>query len=270
MRPRSQRQLHRDPVAAIENPQSSRASWWPLNVNFSSFTRWRSRNEPLGHVGSGIARSAAVVARLVLTAVPLTLSVGCGEKLEPIVSDYTENFDRQAIGPTWRDSGGGYRIVNGELTTSGAHHHPIWLRKRLPRDISMEFDVRTTSPDGDIRFVIFGDGKSANPDGDGCQSSGYELVFGGWKNHVSVLCREHQQSGGHQGVRTDWPVVPGRTYHNYITRKDGIIAWYIDGHDMMSWTDPQPLAGKGHEAFGFDGGETEVFFDNLVVGPYHI
>lgn len=216
------------------------------------------------------APKAVLASRSLLFAALMSCAVGCGEKLEPIVSDFTESFDRQDIGATWRDSGGGYRLVNGELVASHARHHPIWLRKKLPQDISMEFDVRTESPDGDIRFVIFGDGKSANPDGEGCQSSGYEFVFGGWKNHVSMLCREHRQSGGHQGVRTDWPVVPGRTYHNYITRKGGVIAWYIDGHDMMSWTDPEPLTGKGHEAMGFDGADTEVFFDNLVVGPYHI
>ncbi|MEO7035359.1 MAG: hypothetical protein ABI548_15650 [Polyangiaceae bacterium] len=196
--------------------------------------------------------------------------MGCGEKLEPIVADFNENFERAGVGSTWRDSGGSYRIVSGELVASHARHHPIWLRRRLPRDISMEFDARTMSPDGDIRVVVFGDGKSANPEAEGCQSTGYELVFGGWKNHLSELCRGGQTDGGHQRARTDWPVVPGRTYHNYVTRKDGIIAWYIDGHEMMSWTDPEPLTGPGHDAFGFDGGETEVFFDNLVIGPYHI
>jgi len=205
---------------------------------------------------------------LLLTAL-LTVGVGCTEKLEPIVGEFTENFDRSAIGSSWRDSGGNYRIVNGELAATSPRHHPLWLRKQLPRDVAIEFDAHTASPDGDIRVTLFGDGKSTNPDDEGCQSTGYELVFGGRKNQLSELCRGRQASAGHQGARTDWPVVPDRPYHYYITRKGGEIAWYIGGHEMMTWTDPEPLTGKGHEAFGFDGGETEVFFDNLVIAPYH-
>lgn len=216
-------------------------------------------------------RASCILARwgLASLVVALAASSGCREKLEPIVSDFSESFDRDAPGSDWRDSGGDWRIVNGELATGNAHHHPIWLRKKLPRDISLEFDARPAGPNGDIRVVIFGDGKSANPDAEGCQSTGYELVFGGWKNKLSVLCRGNQPGGGHQGARTDWPVIAGQTYHVYITRKDGLVSWYIGGHDMMAWLDPNPLSGPGHEAFGFDGGEGEVFFDNLVVGPFH-
>jgi hypothetical protein len=85
-----------------------------------------------------------------------------------------------------------------------------------------------------------------------------------------VLCRGDQTGGGHQRARTDWPVIAGQTYHCYITRKDGIVAWYINGHDMMAWEDRNPLSGPGHEAFGFDAGDGEVVFDNLIIGPYHL
>jgi hypothetical protein len=208
--------------------------------------------------------------RLLLVVIPLAAGVGCREKLEPLVSDFNESFDRETLGSDWRDSGGNYRIVNGELASGGARHHPLWLRKKLPSDISVEFDARPSGPNGDVRVIIFGDGKSANPDAEGCQSSGYELVFGGWKNKLSVLCRGDQTGGGHQRARTDWPVISGQTYHCYITRKDGTVAWYINGHDMMAWEDPNPLSGPGHEAFGFDGGDGDVAFDNLIIGPYHL
>ena len=73
--------------------------------------------------------------------------------------------------------------------------------------------------------------------------------------------------GGHLRVRTDWPVIQGRTYHHYITRRGGLIEWFIDGHDMMAWLDPHPFSGPGHEFFGFDGGTSEIAFDNLVIAP---
>lgn len=217
-----------------------------------------------------LGRTTRAGGSLCLLAISLLASAGCRAKLEPITSDLRETFDRSDIGPAWRDTGGKFQIVNGELSTNAGRHHPIWLQRQLPKDISLEFDVRTTSQDADIRVVLFGDGKSANPDVQGCQSSGYELVFGGGKNQLSVICRGGQTDGGHQRARSDWPVVPDRTYHFYITRKDGVVSWYVDGHDMLSWSDPEPLSGVGHEAFAFVGGQSEVFFDNLVIGPYHI
>jgi hypothetical protein len=195
--------------------------------------------------------------------------LGCREKPESIVSDFSDSFDREELGSDWRDSGGHYAIVNGEVAARNVRHHPLWLRKKLQHDLSLEFDVRTTSSEGDIRVVIFGDGKSANPDSVACQSTGYELVLGGGKNKRSELCRGDEQGGGHRRVRTDWPITPGMVYHFYITRRGGLLSWYIGGHDMMAWDDPNPLAGAGHDYFGFDGGESEVFFDNLVIAPYH-
>lgn len=202
-------------------------------------------------------------------AVALLASGGCGEKLAPISGEFRENFSRSELGSAWRDTGGAYRIVNGELTARRARYHPLWLRRQLPTDLSLEFDVRTSGSNGDIRVVLFGNGKSTTPDAQGCQSTGYQLVFGGWNNQLSVLCRADQRDQGHQRARADWPVLSNRSYHFYVTRKEGVVAWYIDGHEMMSWRDPEPLQGPGHEALGLVGGESEVFFDNLVIGPYH-
>jgi len=215
------------------------------------------------------ARGTVLCLYLGLLGVTLA-GAGCREKPDPVVTDFSDSFDRQELGSDWRDSGGHYSIVNGELAARNVRHHPLWLRKKLTPDVSLEFDVRTTSPEGDIRVVLFGDGKSANPDDSlGCPSSGYELVFGGGKNKRSEICRGLDKGAGHRRVRTDWPVFPGMVYHFYITRKGGLISWYIGGHDMLAWEDPSPLTGPGHESFGFDGGEGEVFFDNLVIAPYH-
>jgi hypothetical protein len=46
-----------------------------------------------------------------------------------------------------------------------------------------------------------------------------------------------------------------------------MLSWFIGGHPMLEWNDPAPLGGPEHSAFGFDGGEGEIFFDNLTVAP---
>lgn len=204
---------------------------------------------------------------MLLPAVLLALLTGCRRRDEPITKEFTETFDRNEIGDGWRDTGGKFRIEKGELVGRNIQHNPIWLRKELPADASIEFDVRTTAPVGSIRVIVYGDGKSKTPEQEGCQSSGYALVFGGWNNKLSVMCRGDQANAGHVRARSDWPVVPDLTYHFYVTRKGGVLSWFIGGHDMMQWSDPAPLTGPGHTAFGIDGEGGEVFFDNLTIAP---
>jgi hypothetical protein len=203
---------------------------------------------------------------LALSSTP-ALAAGCRSSDPLLAGTFKEEFERADLGSDWRDTGGHYRIVDGTLAAKGARNHPLWLRKRLPHDVAIEFDANPTGEDGDIRVTLFGDGKSTNASDGGCGSTGYTLIFGAMKNKLDVLCREQQPAGGHSTARSDWQVVPGRTYHYYITRKGDIVDWYVDGLAMLAFRDPQPLAGPGHEYFAFDGWESEVFFDNLTIGP---
>ena len=41
----------------------------------------------------------------------------------------------------------------------------------------------------------------------------------------------------------------------------------LDGRPFLSWTDPQPLAGAGHEYLGVNDWESPVSFDNLAIRP---
>ena len=198
----------------------------------------------------------------------LLVGVGCHRHDDAtMATPFKDTFDRAELGADWHPTGGDYRLVNGELDAKRLGHHPLWLKRRLPQDVAIEFDARPTGPDGDIRVVLFGDGHSTNPDRESCESSGYELVFGGWKNTLAVLCRGDQSGSGHERARADWPAVPDRTYHYYITRQDGLIDWHIDGIQVTAWRDPKPLGGAGHESFAFDGGSAEVVFDNLEISP---
>ena len=180
---------------------------------------------------------------------------------------FSDAFDRAELGPMWRDTGDGARIVDGKLTVRNAYNHPTWLRKRLPRDVAIELDARSNSPAGDIKIELFGDGASFDPDRGGYVSTGYVLIFGGWHNSLSVICRNNEHDEGRKASRSDQPVQPGRSYHFTITRKGGAIDWRIDGAPFLSWTDPQPLGGPGHEYFAVNDWEAEVAFDNLAIHP---
>jgi hypothetical protein len=183
-------------------------------------------------------------------------------------------------------TGGLWRVQNGELMSPGVRNNPLWLKASLPQDVAVEFDVRSMSPEGDIKAEIFGDGTD--------HASGYVLIHGGWNNSLSIIARldehgasvqslqaEAQRRGSldlvQSGVMTPrtrmrveanpYPVQVGRSYHWRIERRGAQILWSIDGQRFMDFTDPFPLVGKGHDRFGFSSWESQLYFDNLHIVP---
>jgi hypothetical protein len=195
------------------------------------------------------------------------LILGCKAKIPQITEPFAEDFERQEIGPVWFDTGGNFRIVGGKLAAKGAHNHPLWLKRRLPRDVVIELDATSRSPDGDLKVEIFGDGETFDPDGNRYQPTGYTMIFGGWRNSMSVISRLDEHDDGVKASRRDPPVEMNRTYRWTITRRGGQIDWLIDGQPFLSFTDPEPLAGSGHEFFAIGNWEAGVTFDNLRIRP---
>ncbi len=193
----------------------------------------------------------------------------------PLQGTFVDRFDRAAIGPDWRNSGAPYRIEDGKLVVDHAHNQPLWLKRRLPRDVKIELDAMSRSPQGDIKVEVFGDGHRHESEEAVrrdliYEASGYVFIFGGWSNSRSVLVRQKEhawQTDPTVPLRTTPRVEPGRTYHWEITIRGGHIDWKIDGQPFLSWDDPRPLAGPGQDHFAFDGWETELVFDNLVITP---
>ena len=220
---------------------------------------------------SGVA-SASTLARLglglgLMVGLAALAAAGCRVKDEAITAPFSETFERAELGPSWNNTGAEYRIAGGQMVISNAFNHPAWLRKKLPRDATIDLDVMSKSPAGDIKIELYGDGESFDPDKGSYTSTGYVMIFGGWNNLLSVICRNNEHDDGRKAERRDPRVVPGRSYHWTITRRGGAIDWKIDGQPFLSWADPAPLAGTGHEYLAFNDWESDVSFDNLEVRP---
>ncbi len=195
---------------------------------------------------------------------------------------FSDDFsDRTSVAQKYNSTGGLWRTVDGQLLSPGVKNNPLWLRANLPNDVAVDFDVKSMSPEGDIKVEIFGDGSD--------HASGYVLIHGGWNNSISIIARldEHapalaavQAQAGNQDLvasgvyRNDtrvrveanpFPVQIGRTYHWRIERRGKVISWAIDGAPFMRFEDPMPLTGKGHDRFGFSSWEAQLYFDNLKV-----
>lgn len=201
-----------------------------------------------------------------------SLGSGCSPKLPapkpPIFEDTFDRPDGMDIGPNFRNtaSPGVYRISAGALFAQGAHNHPLWLAKELPRDAVIEFDAWSDSPEGDIKVEAFGDGRSAATSVE-YTSSGYVFIHGGWRNQLTALCRM-EEHGHDRKTRPDLPVEPGRHYHYTIARHGTQVEFYIDGKQVLALEDGAPLDGPQHQYLGFDDWETAVHFDNLRIRPY--
>jgi hypothetical protein len=200
---------------------------------------------------------------------------------------YRDDFSSDdTVEKNYWSTGGMWRVVNGELLSPGVKNNPLWLKASLPQNVAVEFDARSMSPEGDLKVEIFGDGSD--------HASGYVLVHGGWNNSVSIIARldehgsslaslqaEAQRRGGTDLVQTGvftkdtrvrveaapYPVQVGKTYHWRIERRGSVITWFIDGNLFMQFDDPFPMAGKGHDRFGFTSWEAQLYFDNLKIEP---
>jgi hypothetical protein len=184
----------------------------------------------------------------------------------PITAPFTDSFDRTELGPSYYATGEGYQIVGGALSARGAHNHPVWLRAKLPRNVRIELDTWSTEARGDLKVEVFGDGRSFDPDGGRYTATGYEVIFGGWYNTKSEIARLDEH-GADMVDRTDVKVAPNQHYHWTIERSGKKLALSIDGKPFLSYDDPQPLDGPGHEYFAINNWETDTWFDNVVITP---
>ncbi len=176
---------------------------------------------------------------------------------------FADNFDRAALGPDWRETGPGAKIVAGALEVAGLKNHPLWLTTPLPDNFRIEFDARALGEDGDIKVEFAGDGQSFARTAS-YVASGYVLIFGGWNNSIHALVRRDEHGNDRRTVRGP-PVETGRRYHFVITRKDGLITWELDGQEFLQFDDTDPLTGPGHQHFAFGNWESPVQFDNLII-----
>jgi hypothetical protein len=132
----------------------------------------------------------------------------------------------------------------------------------LPRDVVVEFSARsetaTGTRPGDVKFEIFGDGRTA--------ASGYVLVLGGWGNAVSAIARLDEH-GADRVERTDRRAEPGRNYRMRVERRGRVLRWLVDGEEFLVLDDPSPLGGPGHDRFGFSSWDADLFFDDLRIEP---
>jgi hypothetical protein len=169
-----------------------------------------------------------------------------------------------------------WEVKDGKLCGKSARNRGVWLNRTLPANARIEFDATSSSADGDLKAEYWGDGRSGASSTSYTNATSYLTIFGGWKNTFHVLARidEHAPDRLQIALSADSieerekPVVAGRAYGFKVERADGkTIAWWVDGVLIHRLEDKAPLAGAGHDHFGFNNWEVPVCFDNVKVAP---
>lgn len=181
------------------------------------------------------------------------------------------------LGPNWTPAKTNmWRVENGRLCGQNAHNRGVWLNRTLPVNARIEFDAVSYSDDGDLKAEVWGDGKSYATGTSYTNATSYLVILGGWKNTLQVMARLNEHGTDRKEIpirkETDDPreraVGRGQVYQFKIERTDGrTVRWSVNNVEYLSWNDPQPLAGQGHDHFGFNVWEAKVCFDNVKVTP---
>lgn len=220
------------------------------------------RTSPVG--SSTLGFSTLGFSTLGLVGLSIALA-SCTPQGDPAIgaSGFRDDFDGEALGDEWNNTGGPWEIRDGRLHVRGARNRPLWLRRTLPRDVRIEFDVQSDSPEGDIKVEVFGDGTSRATSVSYTATS-YVVIFGGWSNSLNVLARMNEH-GDDRVVGARRRVEQGQVYHLKIERQGDRIAAWVDGELLVEMSDEDPLEGRGHDHFAFNNWESELWFDNLEI-----
>lgn len=194
----------------------------------------------------------------------------------PILEPFEDTFDRAELGPDYRALSPAWKLVAGKLCVRGARNRGLWLLRALPINARIEVDAVSEAQDGDIKVEAWGDGATGATGASYTNATSYLAILGGWKNTRHVLARldEHGDDRMEMEVETgsdderQRPVAPGQPYHFKIERANGkSVRMSVNDLLYFELWDDEPLAGPGHEHFGFNDWDAPVCFDNLKITP---
>jgi len=171
---------------------------------------------------------------------------------------FADNFNRDKLGDHWYSAVQNWWIEKGQIFSPSATNNCLWLNAELPDPVMITMDARSESMSGDIKFLIFGNGRDFD--------SGYSFIFGGWENSISIISRMDEH-GSDRKEKREKKVEINRTYQMKVIKKGGSIKWWIDNQLFMDYHDSQPLFGPDHNRFAFCNWKSHLYFDNLQIRP---
>lgn len=195
----------------------------------------------------------------------------------PLTQAFTDGFERGELGDDWRSTSyGAYFLKAGRLCISKPRNHPLWLKRKLPTNVKVEFEATPTTNNADVKAELFGDGCAFDQDGKDYTATAYVAVMGAHNNSEHWLARmfEHGPEAKITPLVAGGPSIANSkaiintTYHWELSRTDGkTVTFKVDGVTIHEMVDPQPLMGAGHDHFALNGWDAPACFDKVTVTP---
>jgi hypothetical protein len=227
---------------------------------------------------------------LVLPGVFAACSSAEGRLFPPLEVPFTDNFEDPTLS-AWAGDSSAFRSERAGMVIESAEGRAVWLRRRLPRDVAIEFDL-VTPPDreaGGIEFYLHAPATNQ-------RTGGYVFLLGGYSNHWSVLGRQSDDRAPPNSSisfppNSSWeshprgfrmmcgedrylldenhavlPVVDrGKTYRMRIGRSDRRLLWEIDGAPYLSMYDITPIYDHRAALFGFGGVRASYRIEHFTI-----
>ncbi|MBN1269725.1 MAG: protein kinase [Kiritimatiellae bacterium] len=155
-----------------------------------------------------------------------------------------DDFSDSDVAARWDIHGGPFEVRKGELRLHSGEPEVMILRRDVPGDVRIEFECRIES-DYLNCIACFMNAFRADNYRD-TPWSGYEFEFGGYDNSRNVLHRFNEQ----YWIEPAAPLKKGEAYHVVAERFGPRLRLCVNGREIVSMTDPNPLSGGDRVAVG--------------------
>ena len=159
----------------------------------------------------------------------------------------------------WEPRGCEAEIRDGELCMHGGELQMLLLKRDLPLDVRIEFECHQEGSYLNDMACLLSVVRSDN--NWETSTSGYAFKYGAYTNTLNVLTRCDVRVFSEQAS----PLAPGRHYKVRAERVGHRLRWMVDGKEVCTATDPQPLTGSMRSCIGLLGWVADTRFSRIRV-----
>ncbi len=170
-----------------------------------------------------------------------------------------DDFSDPDILSRWEVYGGSVDIVDRELRFHGGEPQVLLLRRDVPGDVRIEFECRVEGSVLNCLACFMNSARSGNYRD--MPWSGYEFELGGYENSRNAIHRANSQIW----IEPDTPLKSGATYTVVAERVGPNLRFVVNGTELVSMTDPDPLSGSNRVAVGFVGWNMDMRFSRIRI-----
>jgi len=194
---------------------------------------------------------------------------GSVQELQREIEDYQNGYvwhlvidedfsDADALS-RWEVFGGRAEIVDGELRLRGGEPQVLVFRRDVPGDVRIEFECRQEGSYLNC-LACFMNAVRAESFRE-IPWSGYEFEYGGYENSRNAIHRSNSQ----MWIEPAAPLASGARYELMAERAGSHLRFVVNGREVVSLTDPDPLSGSNRVAIGFVGWNTDTWFSRIRI-----